>query len=168
VHESKTENKKSFFQPILKLVLLFVAIVFVCVLLFKHPSDYGFIPSCVFYKMTGLYCPGCGSMRAMHFLLTGSIFLSLRCNPLVIFLFPLIIFLLIKWLYAIFGQKELTFRGLQYIYWGVLVVIVLFFIIRNIPVRAFDFLRPLKHGDVSVQIFEVKPQTRIVQIHTIN
>ena len=33
------------------------------------PSKHVIFPRCIFYSLTGLYCPGCGSQRAIHSLL---------------------------------------------------------------------------------------------------
>ena len=35
------------------------------------------VPSCMFYQMSGLYCPGCGGTRSMEALLTGHVLDSL-------------------------------------------------------------------------------------------
>ena len=39
------------------------------VLFFFNPAQSGFYPFCVFHRTTGLLCPGCGSLRALHQLL---------------------------------------------------------------------------------------------------
>lgn len=39
--------------------------------------------SCVFHKLFGLYCPGCGGTRAVSLLLHGQILDSFICHPLV-------------------------------------------------------------------------------------
>lgn len=42
------------------------------------------LPPCLFHLITGFYCPGCGSTRAVIALLHGDILLSLRQNPMII------------------------------------------------------------------------------------
>ena len=37
---------------------------------------------CPFYQLTGLYCPGCGSGRAVRALLAGDLPMSFRQNPM--------------------------------------------------------------------------------------
>ncbi len=44
-------------------------------------AGYGF--PCVFRKLTGLYCPGCGGTRAVRFFLRGKLISSFICHPLV-------------------------------------------------------------------------------------
>lgn len=47
--------------------------------LFKNMSH------CVFHRMTGLYCPGCGGTRAVVALFRGKILTSLFYHPIVVY-----------------------------------------------------------------------------------
>lgn len=38
------------------------------------------LPPCLFHRVTGWYCPGCGNSRSVRALLSGQIWLSLRYN----------------------------------------------------------------------------------------
>jgi len=58
------------------------------VLFLFDPSRYHFYPLCVFHQVTGLLCPGCGSLRALHQLLHGNIYTAFRFNPLVVLCLP--------------------------------------------------------------------------------
>ena len=125
--------------------LLFGLIAAACVfgmLTFKHPSDYGVIPSCPFHTGTGFLCPGCGSMRATHYFVTGHLLTSLRYNPLVLIMLPLLAYVSLKWYCEIFLRRELPFPYQTAVYWFVAVVFIVFFIARNIPLDCFDILRP--------------------------
>lgn len=71
---------------VLGVCLLFGGIV-VCVL-------WGFLPSvltglfhvpCVFHRITGLYCPGCGGTRAVEMLLQREVILSFFYHPIVLY-----------------------------------------------------------------------------------
>ena len=51
-------------------------------ILYTFPPGAGsFYPPCVFRRVTGLLCPGCGSTRALHQLLHGHIEAAIRLNP---------------------------------------------------------------------------------------
>ena len=48
------------------------------------PATTWWLPSCPFHALTGWLCPLCGSLRAVHALLTGSPLAALAFNPLTI------------------------------------------------------------------------------------
>jgi hypothetical protein len=48
------------------------------------PATTWWFPSCPFHALTGWLCPLCGSLRAIHALLTGSPLAALAFNPLII------------------------------------------------------------------------------------
>lgn len=47
------------------------------------PAAMWHLPPCLFHKVTGLYCPGCGGTRAIIAFLHGEFVQSLRYHPLV-------------------------------------------------------------------------------------
>ena len=50
------------------------------------PTQFAFYPPCMFHKLTGLNCPGCGTTRALHQLLHGHIGAAFRLNPMLFLL----------------------------------------------------------------------------------
>jgi hypothetical protein len=46
------------------------------------PAATWWFPSCPFHSLTGWLCPLCGSLRAIHALLTGALAAALALNPL--------------------------------------------------------------------------------------
>lgn len=59
------------------------------VLHFFPPGQYPIYPVCPLKQNTGLDCPGCGGLRAMHQLTNGNIAAAWRLNPFVFFFLPL-------------------------------------------------------------------------------
>jgi hypothetical protein len=103
------------------------------------PAAGGFYPACLFYKFTGLYCPGCGSTRALHQLFHGNLAAAFKLNPLAVSALPLLIFGILAEMGVFFARP----RRLPYLYaWVFFAVIVLFWILRNIPAEPFTYLRP--------------------------
>jgi hypothetical protein len=97
------------------------------------PRQHAFYPTCLFHSTTGLLCPGCGSLRALHELLRGHLATALRFNPLLIISMPFV---------AWWGARPLTrwMRGepatlaLRPIWiWTFLAVTLAFGICRNLP-----------------------------------
>ena len=95
---------------------------------------------CVFHELTGLYCPGCGITRLLFSLLELNFFQAFRSNPLVFILLILIILYLI--LKLILKRFNVNLTIPNYIYYFLLIIVILFGILRNIP--GFEFLTPLK------------------------
>ena len=60
------------------------------ILFYFDPSDYGFYPICLFHRATGLLCPGCGSLRALHQLLHGNVTAAFRFNPVLMLSLPVL------------------------------------------------------------------------------
>ena len=57
-------------------------------LLAMDPVRGGILPGCPFHALTGLYCPGCGSCRALHQLLSGHVGAAISYNLLTILALP--------------------------------------------------------------------------------
>lgn len=59
------------------------------VLFIFDPSRVPIYPVCWFHRLTGLNCPGCGCLRAMHQLLHGNIQAALHLNAMLVLSVPL-------------------------------------------------------------------------------
>ena len=99
---------------------------------------------CVFHKLTGLYCPGCGSGRASAALLHLDFAAAFQYNCLYVLLLPFIVYYLLKQYIILVFRKDLlpmfSIDGLAAKI--VLAVILVFWILRNIPVFPFTLLAP--------------------------
>ena len=107
---------------------------------FVEPKN-GILPKCFFHELTGLYCPGCGVQRSFHALLNGHILTAIDYNLLFILFLPLIIYFILafalgkKHPYSSFIYKS-TFS------FTVVIVVVSFWVLRNIPMVPFSWLAP--------------------------
>jgi len=143
IYNSKTTVSKPTWRDYAKLLLgVAVLVGFLVLLAARHPTEYVVIPACPFHTVTGLLCPGCGSIRATHHLLNGQLTTCLRYNPLVLPVLPLLIFSALRLLSGMFLRRVIPFPGQTAVYWGVLIVFLVFFIVRNIPLDGLDVLRP--------------------------
>ena len=70
--------------PVLVLAMIFIYTTFT-------PAESELFPKCIFRRLTGLECPGCGSQRAIHHLLNGEIGAAWKMNQLLIISIPYII-----------------------------------------------------------------------------
>lgn len=100
---------------------------------------YSFSIPCLFHEITGLYCPGCGITRLLFSLLQLDFLNAFKSNPLIFVLIVLYIgYLLLKIVLKITKNKEITIPN--YVYYILLVIVILFGVVRNIP--GFEFLTP--------------------------
>lgn len=110
---------------------------------FFDPSHYNFYPSCALYTLTGLECPGCGSQRAVYHLLHGHLTAALRCNALFVLGLPVFAVLLARfasrWMAT--GVVPTVNLPVRWVMFAV-GVILLFGVLRNIPVAPFIYLAP--------------------------
>jgi len=108
-----------------------------CALLFFfNPAQHSFYPFCVFHRITGWDCPGCGGLRAVHQLLHGNLLTAFRLNPLVVAAAPVVVALgLWRWLRG--PARPVSHRTTVRWMWVVLAVVVTFWILRNLPLTFF-------------------------------
>jgi hypothetical protein len=107
------------------------------------PATSGIFPPCPVRYFTGWYCPGCGSLRAIHQLLHGNLEAAWSLNPLTVVLLPFLAYGM-----ASSALFEIRGRGLPQPFlragWirALCAAIILFGIARNLPLHPFDLLAP--------------------------
>jgi hypothetical protein len=105
-----------------------------------HSTGY---PPCPFHALTGLHCPGCGTLRALHQLLHGNLPAAFLLNPLTVLCLPWIVYELLSGLVrAVSGRRwPPVFRSALSIR-ILLGAIVLFWVLRNVPLAPFAWMAP--------------------------
>ena len=112
---------------------LFALVVAAVVLYIFDPETAGFFPVCAFHQLTGLQCPGCGSLRALHQLAHGNIAAAWRFNPLLLAIMPLAGWLALRELVRVaFGWRWPGIITRPIVGWSLVVVTVAFGIARNL------------------------------------
>jgi hypothetical protein len=107
------------------------------------PARSGIFPPCPVHYLTGWYCPGCGSLRAIHALLHGNLHQAWAMNPLTIVLLPFIVYGLVSEILVGLRGRELPQpRFSSSAIYSLGCVIVLFGVIRNLPMHPFSWLAP--------------------------
>ena len=101
-------------------------------------------PGCMFHRLTGMYCPGCGMTRATYAALHGHFATAFRFNPVGMVLFPIAMLgVMLEWIAWVRGKPlPFTFRAGGLWAWGLVVVILSFWVLRNIPVWPCNLLAP--------------------------
>jgi hypothetical protein len=107
------------------------------------PASSIIYPPCPFHEITGYYCPGCGSLRSLHQLLHAHPLKALSLNPLMILSLPFLSYILISdYLGSIQTLKSSQLFSSPRSVWILLGIILVFWIIRNIPLYPFSWLAP--------------------------
>ncbi len=90
-------------------------------------------PPCIFLKITGLRCPGCGGTRMVAFLVKGDIPTALYYNPLLLLMAVVLVALLLWMLLRTFQKNwqpiDLHIRSRLWILLPA--VVAVFWVIRN-------------------------------------
>ena len=117
--------------------LFLLAAATACVLVLRFPPDSPraqWLPKCLFHEWTGLYCPGCGGTRALYALLHGDLKTSLHDNLLLI---PAGLTAA-----ALIAFPRIVLRRPVAV--AIIVVVVAFAVLRNIPCEPFTALAPVQ------------------------
>jgi len=109
---------------------------------FNPASSTLYVP-CPFHALTGLYCPGCGSLRSLHHLLHGNLTIAFWLNPLMVVSLPFLGCSFLSYILGGIRGRPLPniFVPASYI-WVYLGVVLLFWGLRNISAYPFSLLAP--------------------------
>jgi hypothetical protein len=131
-------------RKVLVAVVLALLVPAVVILFLKvPPTDDSFYPRCFLHSYTGLHCPGCGATRVVYALVHGDLPQAFAYNPLFVLMMPYLIYATVRTTYGwFFDRTDLYLSPPTWALRGFLVVLIAYFILRNIPVYPFDLLAP--------------------------
>lgn len=112
-------------------------------LAYFDPSKASFLPVCPLYALTGFACPGCGLTRGFHALFHGDVLTALDFNALIpiwALIFGYVSISLV--LLAVRGKGLSIWMTRPKFLWAFMVVLLLFGVVRNIPIWPFTILFP--------------------------
>ena len=114
-------------------ILILAAIAAGCLFLYHHtPEQTAYLPQCLFYKFTHLYCPGCGMTRALYKLVHGDFPGAIRCNLL--FLPEAVLLSVLFWMPRVEYYRATTSCTM--------IIIIVYWSLRNLPFLPFTYLAP--------------------------
>lgn len=121
--------------------LSFFLVLFIGFIYFTFLENFSFSIPCLFYKITGFYCPGCGASRMLYSLVRGELYQAFRFNPLLFLFFPWFVLGGVIHCYSSFVLKKNLLAKIPNFVWYFLAILFLAYgMMRNIP--SFDYLRP--------------------------
>ncbi|MHC4591720.1 MAG: DUF2752 domain-containing protein [Planctomycetota bacterium] len=107
------------------------------------PAGSAIYPPCLFHAATGLHCPGCGSLRALHQLLHGNVQAALGLNPLMVLSLPFVAYGTASCALRRLDRRPLpTLFTRPWLGWALLGLIMAFAVLRNVPAFPFSLLAP--------------------------
>lgn len=119
-----------------KLCIALITLTILAIIYKTHnPESSIFFPKCMFYKLTGLECPGCGSQRAVHYLLNFDIINASKENALLVLSLP---YLFTGLVFDLINNPNVKILKLRNVFFGkkaiflILTIIFLFWLLRNV------------------------------------
>ncbi len=97
------------------------------------PNEPGHYPLCPTFALAGIYCPGCGMLRATHHLANLDVAASIAMNPLAIPLYLGCVLLFARWVFARWQGRTLRWDPPVWMPWAIAIAFVAFTVVRNIP-----------------------------------
>jgi hypothetical protein len=104
------------------------------------PNQAGHYPTCPFLYVTGYYCPGCGSLRAVHALVHGHVGQAIDHNLLAMAFLPYLAFAWVAWVRRSWTGTTKRDLAPPWVIWSLLAVVIAFWVLRNLP--GFSWLAP--------------------------
>ena len=121
-------------KRLIKIIFLNAFIVIISFIYYFLNKYFNIGIPCLFYKITGLKCPGCGITRLIFSLIKLDFRQAFFYNPLVFILLPFIGFYIIyqEYLYITKKEDQIIKKIPSYIYYVLIIILIIYAILRNI------------------------------------
>ena len=111
------------------------------VLLDDPTTPGGWLPTCPTKSVAGLCCPGCGGMRMLYSLLHGDIGAAVRFNAVSLVFIGLFAWAVVAWAVGRLRARHVrTWLHWKYTPHVVIPLLILWFVVRNLPFAPFTHL----------------------------
>jgi len=97
------------------------------------PSVSGHYPTCPFLAVTGWYCPGCGTLRAVHALAHFDVMTAWARNPLAVVGAGYLLVTWVLWLERTVTGRRPSWLAPTWVTYAVPGAILIFWVLRNVP-----------------------------------
>ena len=124
-------------------LLTAVAIAGLAVVYLFDPRNPGIYPVCPFFGLTGCYCPGCGTLRALHQLMHGNVAAAFGYNAYAMLALPVVVYSFAASGLRAYGlpAPPIVFVSARWI-WALLAAVLAFWLLRNLSFAPFAILAP--------------------------
>lgn len=100
------------------------------------PYEGGTYPTCPSLALTGYYCPGCGSLRALSSLSSLDLPGAWDMNPLAVVMLPVLAGYWLGWVRRAATGRLRTWLAPPWVLWALLALILTYWVARNVPALA--------------------------------
>jgi len=104
------------------------------------PNRPGHYLVCPVYLLTGMYCAGCGGLRATHDLLHGDLAGAWAMNPLWVLIAPVLVVAWLRWVARVArpgaGGRRPARAAPGWLPWAFLTTLIGYSVVRNLPALA--------------------------------
>jgi Protein of unknown function (DUF2752) len=100
------------------------------------PNEAGHYPTCPFLWLTGRFCPGCGSLRAVHALTRGDVGAAIGHNVLAVAALVVLGWLWLRWTVRTWTGASPPRPAPAAVLLAGAALVVLFAVVRNLPFGA--------------------------------
>lgn len=96
------------------------------------PMESRFMPQCIFHRLTGFQCMGCGAQRMIHALLHGDLAGAFAANAFALLMLPFIVFMI--WVETQRARRPRLYEKVfsPWVIAGIFVLMTAWLIARNI------------------------------------
>ncbi|MDQ2623820.1 MAG: DUF2752 domain-containing protein [Actinomycetota bacterium] len=100
------------------------------------PHEPGHYPTCPTLALTGLYCAGCGALRAVHGLTRLDLAGAWDMNPLVVLAVPVLGAVWFAWARRAWVGRPRRAPAPAWVVWSIFALVVGYSVLRNVPALA--------------------------------
>lgn len=108
----------------------------VAVIAVVDPNQPGRYPTCPFFALTGHWCPGCGTLRAMHAMTEGDVAAAAGLNLLAVASLPVLAVIWALWVWRSWTGAPRARPAPPALIWLLAGGVLLFGLVRNLPFGA--------------------------------
>ncbi|MFJ2156157.1 DUF2752 domain-containing protein [Streptomyces sp. NPDC087856] len=96
----------------------------------NHPGHY---PVCPLYRLTGLYCPGCGGLRSAHEFIHGDFLAALQDNAIAVVGYLAFMIVWTVWVVRAARGRPARIELGRVQLWSLGALVLVFTVVRNLP-----------------------------------
>lgn len=112
----------------------------VAVIAAVDPNEPGNYPTCPWLYLTGTYCPGCGSLRAIHALAHGDPGIAMARNPLAVVALLWLTIWFVVWARRVLAGRQRKALAPARLLYAILGLVMGYWVLRNVP--GWTYLSP--------------------------